>query len=257
MKFGRFIHEGRAVYGMVEEGMVYVKEGSIFEEPRKGEAIGLYKDLEVSLPCEPTKVVGIARNYRSTGKNDPAPQFFFASRNTWIASGESIVLPWMSESVGHEPELAVVMGKQAKNVPVDRALDYVLGYTCANDVTERHFFRKDRVGAGRSKSFDTFCPLGPVIAAGIDGNDLAICARVNDKLEVSSRTSQMVFKVEEVVSFLSCVMTLFPGDVIMMSAPGITALNPGDVVEIEIEGIGILRNPVEATTYKPVRWRKE
>jgi 2-keto-4-pentenoate hydratase/2-oxohepta-3-ene-1,7-dioic acid hydratase in catechol pathway len=163
----------------------------------------------------------------------------------------------MTQDLIHEPELAVVIGSTARNVPVDQALDYVWGYTCANDVTARDLFTRERVMAGRSKMFDSFCPLGPLVATGIDGNNLSLCARVNGKLIVSGHTSQMHWRVEEVVSFISCVITLQPGDVILMAAPGVGVLEPGDVVEVEIESIGVLTNPVLPSVEQPVSWQWE
>jgi 2-keto-4-pentenoate hydratase/2-oxohepta-3-ene-1,7-dioic acid hydratase in catechol pathway len=259
MRFGRFIHQEQAVYGVVEHGIVYAVEGSVFHRPQRREAIGRVDELRSLVPCEPQKVLAIGPNFQHPGAPfpDQEPQIFIKPGTSLIGSGDPIRYPWMSEDVIHEPELAVVMGRKAKNVPVDRALDCVCGYTCANDVTARDFFAKDRVVAGRSKIFDSFCPLGPLVVTGIDGNDLSICARVNGQVQVTGHTSQMKWRVEEVVSFISCVATLLPGDVILMAAPGIGALGPGDIVEVEIEGIGVLTNPVSPSEDRPVRWQQE
>jgi 2-keto-4-pentenoate hydratase/2-oxohepta-3-ene-1,7-dioic acid hydratase in catechol pathway len=186
---------------------------------------------------------------------DKEPQFFFKAHSTLVGPEDPIVLPWMSEEVVHEPELAIVIGTRAKNVSVDRALGHVLGYTCANDVTARDFQQKDRLATGRTKNFDTFCPLGPLIVSALDPEDLEVCARINGRLGCCGRTSQLIWTVPELVSFLSCVMTLLPGDVVLTAAPGIDALHPGDVAEVEIEGIGVLRNPVVASKDRPVRWQ--
>jgi 2-keto-4-pentenoate hydratase/2-oxohepta-3-ene-1,7-dioic acid hydratase in catechol pathway len=259
MRFGRFVHQGEAVYGLIEQDIVYGLEGSIFEQPSRRDPIGRVGEVRCLVPCEPQKVLAIGPNFRHPGAvfPDQEPQIFIKPGTSLIASGDPIRYPWMSEDVIHEPELAVVMGRKARNVPVDEALAYVCGYTCANDVTAKDFFAKDRVVAGRSKIFDSFCPLGPSVVTDIDGNDLAIDARVNGQLQVSGHTSQMRWRVEEVVSFISCVMTLLPGDLILMAAPGIGPLQPGDVVEVEIEGIGVLSNPVLSGEEGPVRWQWE
>lgn len=257
MKFGRFEHKGKAVYSVVEEGIVYAVRGSIFEEWEKKEAIGRFDELRALVPCEPTKVFGLGLNWKKPGRElQPAPGLFLKPHTALVGNGDPIVVPWMSELVVHEPEMAIVIGKKAKNVPVDQAAEYVFGYTCANDVTARDIQQTDRLRAGRSKIFDTFCPLGPVIATDIDGNDLALSARVNGELGPSGRTSELQFDVEEIVSFISCVVTLLPGDVILSAAPGVGEVKPGDVVEIEVENIGVLRNPVVASTSGPVRWKR-
>ncbi len=259
MKFGRFEHKGNAAYGVVEEGIVYAVKGSIFGEWEKQGAIGRFDELKALVPCEPEKVLGIGPNYRRPEREfpDQEPQIFIKPMTSLIGDGDPIIYPWMSEWVVPESELAVVIGRKAKNVPVDRALEYVFGYTCANDVTAKDLMRKERLMAGRSKIFDSFCPLGPVIATDIDGNDLALGARVNGQVVSSSRTSKMVWKVEEVVSFISCVMTLVPGDAILLANPtALPDVKAGDVVEVEIEGIGVLRNPVVASTDRPVCWEK-
>ena len=255
MIIGRFEHQGKPVYGVVEGDMVWAVEGSVFEKPARGEAIGQFSELRVLVPCEPPKILGLGQNYRMTGRTpDKEPQFFVRVHTTLNGCDDPIVLPWISQSVAYEPELAVVIGRKAKDVPVDSALSYVFGYTCANDLTEKGH-QEERLRATRSKNFDTFCPLGPVIVTDLDANDLAICARVNGDVQVSSRTSGMICKVPEIVSYMSCLMTLLPGDVILTSAPGAGKLQPGDVVEVEIEGIGMLRNPVVGSKGEPVRWQ--
>lgn len=257
MKFGRFEEQSKPVYGLIEGDTVWAVEGSIFEKPGKGKVIGLLSELEALVPCEPTKILAIGWNYRRSDIEFEVevPQLFLKPLTTLIGNGDPIIWPWMSQQVICAPELAVVIGRKAKDVPVDRALDHVLGYTCANDVTAQDLSQEDRLRTGRPKIFDTFCPLGPVIATGVDGNDLAICWRINGQRGPSSRTSKMIRRVEEVVSFVSCVTALLPGDVILLGSPGMAPLHPGDVVEVEIEGIGVLRNSVVASENKPVRWQ--
>ncbi len=258
MKLGRFEITGQAVYGLVDGDRVWAAKGSVFGEHAKGKLLGRLATLKTLVPCEPTKILAIGRNFPRSDIEilQEDPQVFLKPLTSLIAIGDPIIYPWMSQRVIYEPELAVVIGQKTKNVPADVALDHVLGYTCANDVTAKDLNLKDRLGAGRAKIFDSFCPLGPLIALAVDGNDLAISANLNGELGPSSRTSNMIWKVEEVVSFISCLTTLLPGDIILLGTPGTGTLRPGDVVEVEIEGIGVLRNPVAASGSSSVRWRR-
>lgn len=151
----------------------------------------------------------------------------------------------MSERVDYEAELAVVIGKRAKGVPREEATSYIWGYTCLNDVTARDLQAKDGQWT-RSKGFDTFCPIGPYIVSGLDPKGLRIQGKLNGEIRQDSTTDQLIFSVEELVSFISSVMTLLPGDVIATGTPsGIGPLSRGDRFEVIIEGIGTLENPVE------------
>ena len=200
-------------------------------------------------PCAPTKIVGVGLNYRAhaleMGKPLPSePLLFLKPPSAVIGSGTPIVLPAGYERVDYEGELAVVIGRRARNVGVARALEYVDGFTCAMDITVRDLQKRD-VQYTRAKGFDTFCPLGPVIARGLDPSRLRLRTRLNGEVRQDSRTNDLIFSVPELVAFVSGVMTLEPGDVISTGTPpGVGPLAPGDVVEVEIEGIGILRNPV-------------
>ena len=161
-----------------------------------------------------------------------------------IGDGETIIYPPQTRELHYEGELGIMIGKKARNVSVEDAKDYIAGYTCANDVTARDLQRLDGQWT-RSKSFDTFCPLGPRIVSDIDPTNLAIITRVNGVTKQKSNTNQMIFNAFTLVSFISAVMTLLPGDVISTGTPsGVGPLEVGDVVEVEIEGIGILRNTV-------------
>jgi 2-keto-4-pentenoate hydratase/2-oxohepta-3-ene-1,7-dioic acid hydratase in catechol pathway len=199
----------------------------------------------------PTKIVAIGLNYRAhaaeMAKGLPEePLMFFKPRSAMIASGEAIERPAGFERVDFEGELAVVIGQRARRVPRDRALDVVLGYTCVNDVTVRELQKRD-VQYTRAKGFDTFCPIGPRIVAGLDPGKLALVSRVNGAVKQDSSTSDLIFDVATLIAFVSTYMTLEPGDVLSTGTPsGVGNLNPGDVVEIEIEGIGVLKNPVIA-----------
>ncbi|HEY0481326.1 MAG TPA: fumarylacetoacetate hydrolase family protein [Kofleriaceae bacterium] len=199
----------------------------------------------------PSKIIGIGLNYRAhaneMGKGLPEePLMFLKPRSAVIAGGEPIERPAGYERVDYEGELGVVIGQRARRVPRERALEVVLGYTCVNDVTVRDLQKKD-VQYSRAKGFDTFCPIGPRIVAGLDPAKLAIKTRVNGVIKQDSSTSDLIFDVPLLIAFCSNYMTLEPGDVISTGTPsGVGNLTPGDVVAIEIEGIGVLENPVIA-----------
>ncbi|HFD39875.1 MAG TPA: FAA hydrolase family protein, partial [Anaerolineae bacterium] len=173
------------------------------------------------------------------------PLLFLKPPSAVIGPGEAIVYPQhLSRRVEHEAELAVVIGRRARRVPPAEAPAYILGYTCANDVTARDLQRRDGQWT-RGKGFDTFCPLGPWIVPGLDPGDLAIRCLVNGQVRQQGRTSQMIFAIADLIAYISAVMTLEPGDVILTGTPsGVGLLQPGDQVTVEIEGIGSLTNPV-------------
>jgi 2-keto-4-pentenoate hydratase/2-oxohepta-3-ene-1,7-dioic acid hydratase in catechol pathway len=200
-------------------------------------------------PVVPTKIVCVGRNYADHAKelgNEPPrePILFLKPPSALLSPGGTIVRPAASQLVHHESELAIVVGRVAKNVRVGEWLDYVRGFTCANDVTARDLQHKD-VQFTRAKSFDTFCPLGPCIETDLDPADLSIIARVNGEVRQDARTSQMIFSCGVLFEFITGIMTLLPGDVILTGTPaGVGSLDSGDAVEVEIEGIGVLRNVV-------------
>ena len=199
----------------------------------------------------PSKIIGIGVNYRAhaveMGKGLPEePLMFLKPRSALLPEGFPIERPPGYDRVDYEGELGVVIGQRARRVSRERALDYVLGFTCINDVTVRDLQKKDTQWT-RAKGFDTFCPLGPRIVAGLDPSALRIVTRVNGKTRQDSSTSDMIFDVPALIAFVSSHMTLEVGDVITTGTPsGVGNLEIGDVVEVEIEGIGTLRNPVIA-----------
>jgi 2-keto-4-pentenoate hydratase/2-oxohepta-3-ene-1,7-dioic acid hydratase in catechol pathway len=201
------------------------------------------------LPVTPSKIVCIGTNYRAhaveMGKALPdEPLLFMKPPSALIGPGDAIVRPGGYQRVDFEGELAVVIGRRARRVTRERALEHVAGYTCLNDVTVRDLQKKD-VQFTRAKGFDTFCPVGPRVAAGLDPSNLRIETRVNGVLRQSSTTADLIFDVPSLIAFISQVMTLEEGDLISTGTPsGVGNLAPGDVVEIEIEGIGVLSNPV-------------
>jgi 2-keto-4-pentenoate hydratase/2-oxohepta-3-ene-1,7-dioic acid hydratase in catechol pathway len=199
----------------------------------------------------PSKIIGIGQNYRAhaaeMGKGLPEePLMFLKPRSAMIASETAIERPGGYERVDFEGELGVVIGRRARRVSRERALDYVMGFTCVNDVSCRDLQKKDGQWI-RAKGFDTFCPIGPKIVAGLDPAKLHLITRVNGTVRQDSPTADLIFDVPTLIAFASQHMTLEVGDVISTGTPsGVGNLTPGDVVEIEISGIGVLRNPVVA-----------
>lgn len=201
----------------------------------------------------PSKIVCVGRNYSDhaaeLGNDVPTePLLFLKAPSALIRNGEPIVIPPQSNQVEHEGELAIIIGRKCKDLSASEdPFDYVEGYTCLNDVTARDLQRKDGQFA-RAKSFDTFCPIGPVIETDLDVSDIRVTTRVKGIVKQDGRTSQMVFPVDFLIRYISNMMTLMPGDIIATGTPsGVSRMEPGDECEIEIEGIGILRNPVKGT----------
>src|SRR5688572_15544906 len=206
--------------------------------------------IEIGPGFSPSKIVCVGRNYAGhaaeLGNEVPKePLLFLKAPSAIIFDGDAIVLPSQSRQAEHEAELAVVIGRDCKDIADDEdPFQYVRGYTCLNDVTARDLQKKDGQFA-RAKSFDTFCPIGPHIETGLDVSDLAVTCRVNGGVRQQGRTSQMVFPVEFLIRYISRQMTLKAGDVIATGTPsGVSSLTAGDVCEVEVEGIGILRNTV-------------
>lgn len=241
--FGRFRYMGVQFYGDVGDDMVISHEGD-------GKTYDL-KELEVLPPCMPTKIVCAGLNYydhaAELGMRIPdAPVLFLKPPSAIIGHEDKIIYPKNSQHVDHEAELAIVIGKRCKNIAYDRALDVVAGFTCFNDVTARDIQRHDGQWT-RAKGFDTFAPVGPFIApvGEMDPDDAYIRARVNGATRQDSNTSNLIFDISSLIEFISGVMTLEVGDIIATGTPaGVGGLEPGDIVEIEIEGIGTLRNEV-------------
>ncbi len=226
--------------------------------PLDGSPVGEYRRLSADLPLEsvrllapilPGKIVCTGRNYVEHAREQQAevpevPMLFLKPTTAVIGPGAAILLPPQSQQVDHEAELAVVIGKAGRWIQAGQAMEHVLGYTIANDITARDLQRRDGQWT-RSKSFDTFCPLGPWIETELDPSDTQVTCHVNGEMRQMSSTREMVFTVPQLIAFISSVMTLLPGDVILTGTPaGISPLLDGDVVEVTIEGIGKLQNPV-------------
>ncbi len=250
MRIARFSHQDSIRYGIVDEQELVVLSGDpMFAGfDTTGERVAL-ADVALLAPVIPrSKIIAVGRNYRDHaaefGNEAPAePLLFFKPNTSVIGPGDTIVRPVQSQQTDFEGELAVVIGRIAKNVPAERALDYVFGYTIANDVTARDLQRSDGQWS-RAKGFDTFCPLGPAIETEYDIEGKTLTTRVNGEVRQEAPLTDMVHSVADIIAYASAAFTLLPGDVILTGTPaGVGPFETGDVVEVEITGLGILRNP--------------
>jgi len=253
--YARFRYRDRLSHGVLEGDRIRPIEGDLFGEHRAlDESIAL-SDVTLLAPVRPGNILAAAVNYhshvpsgRTVLKQDepPAiPQLFLKPSSSVVGPGDAIVLPEGARRVDAEGELVAVVGRSCRGVSPERALDYIFGYTCGNDVSARHWQRDD-LQWWRAKGSDTFCPIGPVIATGLNPADLHLRTLLNGEEVQKTNTSALIHSLADLVSFASQVMTLEPGDLVFSGTPGETpTLKDGDVVEVEIEGIGILRNPVQ------------
>jgi 2-keto-4-pentenoate hydratase/2-oxohepta-3-ene-1,7-dioic acid hydratase in catechol pathway len=238
-------------WGVIEEGMIREMEGDPFGHFHLSSRAKKLEEVKLLSPCLPSKIIALGLNYRDHAEEvkmaiPEQPLLFMKPSTSVIGPGDAIVYPKMSRRVDYEAELAVVIGKIAKSVPAERAGEYILGYTCLNDVTARDLQPKDGQWT-ISKSFDTFAPIGPWIVTDIDPHHLDISSYLNGERRQHSNTKNLIFDPYQLVSFISRVMTLLPGDVIATGTPsGIGPMAIGDRVDIVIEGIGTLSNTVAA-----------
>jgi 2-keto-4-pentenoate hydratase/2-oxohepta-3-ene-1,7-dioic acid hydratase in catechol pathway len=249
MKFIRFLINGKEKNGIVIEEDHTVREikGDFFDKYEILE--NQYSLLEIKYlpPCMPSKIIALGLNYFDHAeefklKIPEEPLIFLKPSTAVIGHKENIIYPKMTERLDYEAELGVIIKNKVKNIKPKEVYKNILGYTCFNDVTARDLQKKDGQWT-RAKSFDTFAPLGPYIVTDLEPNNLEIKLRQNGKVKQHSSTSKMIFKIEEIVSFISQIMTLNPRDVIVTGTPsGVGELQVGDVVEVEIEGIGTLTN---------------
>jgi 2-keto-4-pentenoate hydratase/2-oxohepta-3-ene-1,7-dioic acid hydratase in catechol pathway len=253
MKIVRFRTDDDIAYGLAEGEGVTLYHGSPFFAWEATETMIPWERVQLLSPVLPSKLVCLGRNYvdhadEMGGEVAEEPQIFLKPATSVIGPDARIVLPPQSREVHHEAELAAVVGKIARNVAAEDASQYILGYTAANDVTARDLQRQDR-DLTRAKGFDTFCPLGPAIETEFDPLEkMAVMCRVNGEIRQAGFTSEMVFGVAESLEFISSVMTLLPGDVILTGTPsGVGPITAGDLVEVEIDGIGVLANHVVGT----------
>lgn len=241
-------------WGVVDGDEVRELRGDPFGRWRRGPTVGSLRDLTLLAPVLPSKILCVGRNYEAHaaefGTEVPAdPLLFFKPPSAVIGPSEPILLPQQSQRIEYEAELAVVIGRRCRNVRPDKAWSFVLGVTCANDVTARDLQRRDGQWT-RAKGFDTFCPVGPWLVTGLTEeqvSDLRVLCRVNGEERQLGHTSEMVFSPASLIAWASAVMTLEPGDLLLTGTPaGVGPLQAGDLVEVEIERIGVLRNQVKA-----------
>jgi len=258
LKIVRFNYRGRGKYGVLDGDVIRGLGVSPFTR-NKGAGFSPTLDgsshetgsVKLLPPCIPSKIVCLGINYRNhaeeTGLPVPeVPLIFMKPSTAVIGTDGTIVLPRFSRRVDYEGELGVVIGSMAKDIQPDRAADYILGYTCFNDVSERHNQKEDGQWT-RAKGYDTFAPLGPCIETELSPDNLKIETFLNGELRQSARTSDLIFGVSELICFISGIMTLLPGDIIATGTPsGIGKIKPGDEVVVSIEGIGNLRNYVSS-----------
>jgi 2-keto-4-pentenoate hydratase/2-oxohepta-3-ene-1,7-dioic acid hydratase in catechol pathway len=255
--YARFEYEGRHNYGIVSNGKIEELQGGLFdpheseERPTTGREFPV-ADVKLLAPCVPPKILAVGLNYKSHLGTRPAPsnpEIFYKPVTSLQNPEDPIHIPAEAEDTHFEGELVIVIGRPVRNASRQEAEDAVFGVTCGNDVSDRNWQRGPNADRQwwRAKGCDTFAPLGPWIVTGLDYSDLALETRVNGEVLQKQRTSDLIFDVPTVISFISRFVTLTPGDLIYTGTPGNTKrMQAGDVVEVELEGIGILRNPVRA-----------
>jgi 2-keto-4-pentenoate hydratase/2-oxohepta-3-ene-1,7-dioic acid hydratase in catechol pathway len=247
-RFVRFSANGATSYGTLDGEVIRQLSGDLFASPTPTGKTFKLAEVKLLAPCEPRKVIAVGLNYKSHLGERPSatyPGLFAKMPTSIVGPGDDIVLPEDAKNAHYEGELVVVIGRRAKNVTAADAPNYVFGVTAGNDVSEREWQKAD-LQWFRAKASDTFGPLGPVIVKGLNYGDLLLQTRLNGEVVQSQRTKDLIFDVPTIVSSISQFVTLEPGDVIYTGTPGTTsAMKPGDVVEVEIEGIGVLRNRVE------------
>ena len=248
-KYVRYFAAGKTSYGILEGDLIRELHGDIFAGAEPAGKTLTVRDAALLAPCEPKNVAAVGRNYRShiADRNiQPAsfPGLFWKPSASIIGTEENILLPEGAENVHYEAEMVVVIGKKTRNVAPADASKHIFGITAGNDVSERDWQKND-LQWFRAKGCDTFGVLGPSIVTGLDYNNLSVESRVNGEIRQSGRTSELIFPVDTIISYISQFVTLMPGDVIYTGTPGTTKpMHPGEVIEIEVEGVGVLRNQV-------------
>jgi len=249
VKLVRFIASGKVEYGILEGERVRGIVGTPYHRIKTKDRYHRLDDIRLLAPCVPSKIVALGVNYRSHGEEmshriPTEPLIFIKPSTSVIGPEDKIIYPESSERVDYEGELGVVIKTRTHCVTKEQTSQHILGYTCVNDVTARDIQARDKQWT-RSKGFDTFGPIGPCIETELDPNNLSLQTRLNGEIKQQTNTNELIFRVDELVSFISHVMTLLPGDVIATgTASGVGPMQPGDTVEVEIEFIGTLRNYV-------------
>ena len=249
--FARVLVQGAAHHCLVDGDRARLLDRPAYEDGARETGVVGLAHCRLLAPVQPSKVVAVGLNYRTHAEEfhleiPEEPILFLKPPSCVIGHGDAIVLPPDVGRVDYEAELAVVMGRRCHGLAASTAAEYVAGYTCANDVTARRLQKRDGQWS-RAKGFDTFCPLGPWIVTDLDPADLEVIGRVNGEVRQRGRTRDLLFPIPVLIEYASAVMTLEPGDVILTGTPaGVGPLAPGDVVEVEVPGLGVLRNPVHA-----------
>ncbi len=247
-------HASQAHYGLLEGEIVFAASGDPFSGGlEKGERVGNVSDVMLFPPVQPGKIVCVGLNYAAHVTETDAsrevpdePVLFMKPPSALVGAGEPIVIANAGHRTDHEAELVIVIGRTARDVAEADARSVVLGYTAGNDVSDRDLQKKDGQWV-RAKGYDTYCPLGPCIETELDVANVRVESRLNGQVKQTQTTASMIFPPMRLVSFVSCVMTLNPGDIIMTGTPeGVGPMKPGDTIEVEIGGVGVLSNPVVA-----------
>jgi 2-keto-4-pentenoate hydratase/2-oxohepta-3-ene-1,7-dioic acid hydratase in catechol pathway len=250
MRIVRFEEAGSVRFGELVEDTIHELDGAPYTSARRTGRRYDRSRVRLRAPVAPSKIIGIGLNYRDHAVEHHVdlpvePLMFFKAPSALIGPEEAVLLPEAIGTVDLEGELVVVMRRRARHIGPAEAPEHILGYTCGNDVSARDVQKRDRMWPARSKSFDTFAPVGPWIETTVDPGKLQLRTRINGQLRQNGNTADMVFGAFDLVSFLSHVMTLEPGDCIFTGTPaGVSPITPGDRIEIEVEGIGILANDV-------------
>ena len=260
MKIIRYQTNSELKYGILKDNIVYELQGDIFGDFSLGRKVKNLSEIEVRAPIDPPNIIAIGLNYRkhaaeSASEIPDKPLIFLKATNSVIGRDSNIILPKNApDEVDYEAELAFIIAEDCKDVEIEKAKDYILGYCCANDISARDCQKRIDKQWARAKSFDTFCPLGPWIETELEPDNLKISSILNGEIMQDSNTSDMIFNVRDIVSYCSKNMTLLPRTVILTGTPegvGMARepelyLQPGDRIEVEIEGIGKLGNDVVA-----------
>ena len=251
MRFLRYQTEEKSPrYGWLLDDKIGDIEGDLFGEFRRLDAVTPLSEAKLLAPSQPSKILCVGRNYAAHAKEHNAevselPLIFHKPPSALLNPNDAINLPHQSQQVEHEAELVAVIGKRGRNIIAEDAKEHILGYSIGNDVTARDLQRADRLWT-RGKGFDTFAPFGPWIDTEFNPADAVVTCRVNGQMRQMASTHDMVFSVGTIIAFISSVMTLEAGDLIYTGTPaGVGALADGDVVEVDIEGLGVLSNPVK------------
>lgn len=248
---------GEIVYGIITDEWFQPMVGSPFEREidtmqPSGQPMAL-SSVRLLAPCQPGKIVCVGRNYAEHAAEHGAevpkePLIFLKPPSAVVGPNDAIVLTPLSQQVEHEAELVAVVRVRARHLTRDNALDCLLGYTCGNDVTARDLQRRDGQWS-RAKGFDSFCPLGPWIETDLDPSDQEVACQVNGRVRQRARTQDMVFDMKALLVYVTAIMTLEPGDVLMTGTPsGVSPIGPGDVVDVFVSGVGVLHNSVQLPT---------